>query len=166
MGVLFIVSLLFIHFFKNFLFFCCCCWTGRWTIWIFMCTVSTTLARIASRVSTSAPTPSSSSCSSWLTSSKSRSDSRNSQQKKKELNNELELTHRLHGRLVATYESASTRRFRHGRVDCIRAASLDALRWVQTFTDPNSSVNQQQQKNRWSYQPNNTITNNITNWRK
>ena len=29
---------------------------------------------------------------------------------------------RLTGSLVATYESASTRRFRLGRVDCIRAA--------------------------------------------
>ena len=30
--------------------------------------------------------------------------------------------YRLTGGLVATYESASTRRFRLGRVDCIRAA--------------------------------------------
>jgi len=52
----------------------------------------------------------------------------------------LQLTYfKLHGRLVATYESASTRRFRHGRVDCIRAASLDALHFVRTFNDPKST---------------------------
>jgi len=52
----------------------------------------------------------------------------------------LQLTYfKLHGRLVATYESASTRRFLHGRVDCIRAASLDALRFVKTFNDAQST---------------------------
>lgn len=40
---------------------------------------------------------------------------------------------RLNQRLTATYESASTRRFRMGRVDCIRSASLDALSWVEAM---------------------------------
>lgn len=38
--------------------------------------------------------------------------------------------YRLYGKLTATYESASTRRFRLGRVDCIRSASPEALEWV------------------------------------
>lgn len=37
---------------------------------------------------------------------------------------------RLYGHLVSTYESASTRRFALGRVDCIRSASMAALRWA------------------------------------
>jgi len=36
---------------------------------------------------------------------------------------------RLHGKLVSTYESASTRRYRLGRVDNIRAASSETLSW-------------------------------------
>lgn len=47
---------------------------------------------------------------------------------------------RLHGKLVATYESAATRRFQLGRVDNIRSASLAALAWVQAMIDPQSSV--------------------------
>ncbi|XP_034127226.1 choline O-acetyltransferase [Drosophila guanche] len=46
----------------------------------------------------------------------------------------LQLAHfKLYGRLVATYESASTRRFLHGRVDCIRAASTEALEWAKAM---------------------------------
>ncbi|XP_050534663.1 choline O-acetyltransferase [Daktulosphaira vitifoliae] len=41
--------------------------------------------------------------------------------------------HKLHGKLVATYESASTRRFRLGRVDCIRAATVEALEWAKAM---------------------------------
>lgn len=37
---------------------------------------------------------------------------------------------RLYGHLVTTYESASTRRFLHGRVDCIRSATTEALEWA------------------------------------
>ncbi|CAH1155054.1 unnamed protein product [Phaedon cochleariae] len=37
--------------------------------------------------------------------------------------------YKLYGRLTATYESASTRRFRYGRVDCIRSATPEALAW-------------------------------------
>ena len=43
--------------------------------------------------------------------------------------NVLMILFRLNGSLVATYESASTRRFRLGRVDCIRAAHPE----VKTF---------------------------------
>ncbi|XP_043290100.1 choline O-acetyltransferase [Venturia canescens] len=46
----------------------------------------------------------------------------------------LQLTYfRLHGRLVATYESAGIRRFALGRVDVIRAASPETLAWVKAM---------------------------------
>ncbi|XP_071637509.1 choline O-acetyltransferase isoform X3 [Temnothorax longispinosus] len=57
----------------------------------------------------------------------------------------LQLTYfRLHGRLVATYESAGIRRFALGRVDCIRAASPEALAWAKAMCqgDPHSQMNQ------------------------
>ena len=41
---------------------------------------------------------------------------------------------RIHSRLVSTYESASTRRYRLGRVDNIRAASCEALEWCKSMT--------------------------------
>ncbi|XP_018791208.1 PREDICTED: choline O-acetyltransferase [Bactrocera latifrons] len=37
---------------------------------------------------------------------------------------------KLYGHFVATYESASTRRFLLGRVDCIRASHKEALEWA------------------------------------
>lgn len=51
---------------------------------------------------------------------------------------------RLHGRLVATYESAGIRRFALGRVDCIRAASPEALAWAKAMCqgDPHGQMNQ------------------------
>lgn len=36
----------------------------------------------------------------------------------------------MYGHLVTTYESASTRRFLLGRVDCIRSATTEALEWA------------------------------------
>ena len=42
---------------------------------------------------------------------------------------------RMHGCLVATYESASTRRFQLGRVDNIRASSVPALKWCRAMTE-------------------------------
>ncbi|KAL1139526.1 hypothetical protein AAG570_006509 [Ranatra chinensis] len=42
--------------------------------------------------------------------------------------------YKLYGCLTATYESASTRRFLLGRVDCIRSASWEALQWVSAMT--------------------------------
>ncbi|KAF6207655.1 hypothetical protein GE061_016102 [Apolygus lucorum] len=38
--------------------------------------------------------------------------------------------YKLYGKLTATYESASTRRFELGRVDCIRSATWETLHWV------------------------------------
>ncbi|KJH44434.1 Choline/Carnitine O-acyltransferase [Dictyocaulus viviparus] len=47
----------------------------------------------------------------------------------------LQLAHfKLHGYLVSTYESASLRRFRCGRVDNIRANTKEALEWVKSMT--------------------------------
>ena len=47
----------------------------------------------------------------------------------------LQLTvFRLTGGLVATYESGSTRRFRLGRVDCIRSAHPEALTWCRSMS--------------------------------
>lgn len=49
----------------------------------------------------------------------------------------LQLAYYKHyGKLVATYESASTRRFRLGRVDCIRSATPEALKWVMAMSQP------------------------------
>ncbi|XP_052069853.1 choline O-acetyltransferase-like [Mytilus californianus] len=46
----------------------------------------------------------------------------------------LQLTfYKIHKKLVSTYESASTRRFRLGRVDNIRANSPAALEWVKAM---------------------------------
>lgn len=36
--------------------------------------------------------------------------------------------------MVATYESASTRRYKLGRVDCIRATTMEALEWVKSMS--------------------------------
>ncbi|XP_068967214.1 choline O-acetyltransferase isoform X1 [Bombus flavifrons] len=59
----------------------------------------------------------------------------------------LQFTHfRLHGNLVATYESAGIRRFALGRIDCIRAASPEALAWAKAMCqgDPESQTTNQQ----------------------
>ncbi|XP_066959944.1 choline O-acetyltransferase isoform X1 [Macrobrachium rosenbergii] len=40
---------------------------------------------------------------------------------------------RCHGQLTSTYESASTRRFRHGRVDSIRANTPQVLTWCEAM---------------------------------
>ncbi|KHN84256.1 Choline O-acetyltransferase [Toxocara canis] len=48
--------------------------------------------------------------------------------------------YRLHGRLVSTYESASLRRFVHGRVDNIRAATPETLLWVETMMNRRKSL--------------------------
>ncbi|CAH0553094.1 unnamed protein product, partial [Brassicogethes aeneus] len=44
--------------------------------------------------------------------------------------------YKLYGKLTATYESASTRRFKLGRVDCIRSATVEALNWVMAMSQP------------------------------
>ncbi|KAF7669366.1 hypothetical protein LDENG_00199670 [Lucifuga dentata] len=43
--------------------------------------------------------------------------------------------YKCNGRLVSTYESASTRRFQEGRVDNIRSATSEALAFVKSMTD-------------------------------
>nr|XP_061794037.1 choline O-acetyltransferase-like [Nerophis lumbriciformis] len=48
--------------------------------------------------------------------------------------------YRCYGRVVSTYESASIRRFRDGRVDNIRSATPEALAFVQAMTDKNKST--------------------------
>ncbi|XP_066536089.1 choline O-acetyltransferase [Hoplias malabaricus] len=48
--------------------------------------------------------------------------------------------YRCHGRPVPTYESASIRRFQHGRVDNIRSSTAEALAFVKAMTDKNSSL--------------------------
>lgn len=47
---------------------------------------------------------------------------------------------RCTGRSVSTYESASTRRFRHGRVDNIRSSTAEALRFSKAMTDEAACV--------------------------
>ncbi|XP_055678973.1 choline O-acetyltransferase [Lutzomyia longipalpis] len=41
--------------------------------------------------------------------------------------------YKLYGHLVSTYESAGTRRFLFGRVDCIRSATTEALEWAKAM---------------------------------
>ena len=48
--------------------------------------------------------------------------------------------HRLYGKTVSTYESASTAAFKHGRTECIRSASVDSAEFTKTFADASSSV--------------------------
>uniref|UniRef100_A0A8C2UHR0 Choline O-acetyltransferase n=1 Tax=Chinchilla lanigera TaxID=34839 RepID=A0A8C2UHR0_CHILA len=48
--------------------------------------------------------------------------------------------YRRHLRLVPTYESASIRRFREGRVDNIRSATPEALTFVRAMTDHKAAV--------------------------
>ncbi|CAN7992244.1 unnamed protein product [Ixodes pacificus] len=48
----------------------------------------------------------------------------------------LQLTYyKVHRKLVSTYESASLRKFHLGRVDNIRAATSEALTWIQAMCD-------------------------------
>ena len=48
----------------------------------------------------------------------------------------LQLTYyKVERKLVSTYESASIRQFKHGRVDNIRAATLEALAWSKSMCD-------------------------------
>ncbi|KAG9510018.1 Choline O-acetyltransferase, partial [Fragariocoptes setiger] len=48
----------------------------------------------------------------------------------------MQLTYyRCHKQLVSTYESASLRQFRLGRVDNIRANTIEALQWVKSMAD-------------------------------
>jgi choline O-acetyltransferase len=49
--------------------------------------------------------------------------------------------------MVATYESASTRRYKLGRVDCIRSTTMEALEWVKAMQpDCNEDPNEKNRK--------------------
>nr|DBA15443.1 TPA: hypothetical protein GDO54_004653 [Pyxicephalus adspersus] len=48
--------------------------------------------------------------------------------------------YRCHRKLVPTYESASIRRFRRGRVDNIRSSTVEALAFVKAITDGKSTI--------------------------
>ncbi|RSH77156.1 uncharacterized protein EHS24_003790 [Apiotrichum porosum] len=53
----------------------------------------------------------------------------------------VQLAHlRQHGRPVATYESASLRRFLHGRTETIRSCTSDALKFAMAFDDKDVDV--------------------------
>ena len=60
------------------------------------------------------------------------------------INNSYIYSYRIHGELCATYESASTRRFQAGRVDCIRASHPEALAWVKAMVDGDSDKKNEQ----------------------
>jgi len=47
---------------------------------------------------------------------------------------------KMYGKTVATYESASTAGFLHGRTETIRPASMDSVAFVKAFLDPKASV--------------------------
>ena len=49
-------------------------------------------------------------------------------------------SHRLHGHVAPTYESASTRKFRLGRTETIRAASLAAKAFCESMQSKQASV--------------------------
>ena len=44
--------------------------------------------------------------------------------------------YRLHGKPCATYETASTRGFLHGRTETIRSCSSESLKFAKSFDDP------------------------------
>lgn len=48
--------------------------------------------------------------------------------------------HKSHNTCVATYETASTRLFLHGRTDVIRTLSEDSWKWVRAMRDGKSDV--------------------------
>ncbi|KAL3121822.1 hypothetical protein niasHT_002050 [Heterodera trifolii] len=53
---------------------------------------------------------------------------------------------KLHGHLVSTYESATMRRFRYGRVDNIRAATPEALAWVKAMEERSEGEDQRKRR--------------------
>lgn len=46
----------------------------------------------------------------------------------------------MHGKLVSTYEAASTAAFKHGRTETIRSATPEALKFAEAFCDPECST--------------------------
>ncbi|KAG1681903.1 Choline O-acetyltransferase [Nymphon striatum] len=62
----------------------------------------------------------------------------------------LQLTFfKIHMKLVATYESASIRRFENGRVDVIRSATKEALDWVKIMCQPNNDTVSKKKNKLW-----------------
>jgi carnitine O-acetyltransferase len=51
--------------------------------------------------------------------------------------------YKQHGSFTATYETASTRLFKHGRTDVIRTHSTDTRNFVKAMLDPGASVRRQ-----------------------
>ncbi|XP_075999660.1 choline O-acetyltransferase b [Genypterus blacodes] len=56
--------------------------------------------------------------------------------------------YKCNGRLVSTYESASTRRFQEGRVDNIRSATSEALAFVKSMTDERAALSDSEKMKR------------------
>lgn len=53
----------------------------------------------------------------------------------------IQLAHfKLHGRFVATYESASTAAFKHGRTETVRSCTVEATQFVRTMSDASASL--------------------------
>lgn len=50
--------------------------------------------------------------------------------------------HRLHNVPGAHYESASTRRFLHGRTETIRSCSIESIRFAQTMLSTSAGKNE------------------------
>lgn len=48
--------------------------------------------------------------------------------------------YKSHGVAVPTYETASTRLFKHGRTDVIRTLSQDSYKWVRAMVDGKHDV--------------------------
>jgi len=51
--------------------------------------------------------------------------------------------YRLNGKFGSTYESAMTKKFFHGRTECMRSLSSDAVQLVKVCTDPSSTALEQ-----------------------
>ncbi|XP_059386301.1 choline O-acetyltransferase-like [Carassius carassius] len=66
--------------------------------------------------------------------------------------------YRCHRRLVSTYESASLRRFRQGRVDNIRSSTPEALAFVKAMTDRGTSAQDKMEKLRAAVDAQSKIT--------
>ena len=48
--------------------------------------------------------------------------------------------YKMHGTNRATYESAQTRKFLHGRTEVCRTVSVDSVNWIKAMEDPQVPV--------------------------
>ena len=46
----------------------------------------------------------------------------------------------LHGKPAATYETATTRQFYHGRTETVRSCTIESVKWCQAMLDSSKSV--------------------------